>query len=1411
MARISLRAYNRDIEVMIDKGQVEEAFAHCRYILELYPKHIDTYRLMGKDLLEAQRFSDASDVFHRVLSSVPDDFIAHLGMSIIREDESNLDAAIWHMERSFEVQPSNAAVQVELRRLYGLRDGVTPQKIQLTRGALARMSAKSNLYTQAIAELRTALSNDPQRPDLQVVLADMYMHTGARMEAIETCNSLISKLPYCLVANRILAELLPETERSNQAQEYRSRLGELNPYYLQLSPVAPTLEQVPDGAVTIERFKYSDEPPVESKQAQPAWAASLGVDLDEDETMPDGPEPDWLQEISSEEDVQPSSDLGADAALFDQVEPQESDVLPTEPEESEQIPDWMSSEDEDSSIDHPGFAAGAAVLAAGALLSEQEEGETESEIEPAVDPAHAEDGEPIPNWMSTEDAAEDQDSSTGQPELAAGASLSEQEEGETDSEIEPAVDPAHADDGEPIPDWMAESDRAEGEQITENAAEQDDISPTSEVVVSAEIESDLPAEEADQLPDWMSAGEQQVEGDTPDWLRDAMDETSQEEELIPDAEKLTAAAAILSDEASISPISAEEKAVDGDFSTELDLEAEAVETSEALHEEIENELPTTEGAASTGAALTGAALAGAALGAVLGDEDAQQSDLEDEADIPAEDSWVPEPSEDDVYLESDQEIPDWLQDLGEDLPADADPIKPSAVFDDQPAEEEHTPIPIIDTGIEDSETDDQVEPHAEVPGVTVELIPAAELDEELIESEFPESIPDWLSKVSPKEMPEQLVDSDEYQDIVKAEIPVWLRKMEEQHKADLEAAGEIESLEELELDTDFTDLSGEDVPSWLMSAMETELPEEVPELTEVKDISEIIHEPGEPADAEAPTFEEPYPQEMEAEVLDAIKPLAEEIETEQIQEEIVPPGVEVDGLAEVDESLDGEIQELFEAAELIPELESEAQAEIEEFPEEILPDEEEPDISPEEDDGISIPGLVAAGAVAAHVLEDDDTQPVAITEELDTTEIEAVEFEVLGLEEEVLELSESVEEVVPDLDEELEGELSLTGEIQKGEELPTFADTPLSGEEEDAAMAWLESLAAKQGAAEEELITPAEDRLEKPPEWVQEESASELKAFEEIEIDDQKAALTAAVLAGAATAALTCEDQPTEEDESPEMPEPEPDEELSEWIPEITAEAETAQETLEPEDHTIADVEPEIEPLEIEEEPDVIAELAAAAEVDLDEVEEEQTSEEIPGWLSDLAGDQEIAAEPQSTDWTPDMLAEDVVEPEAQLETFLDEKLDLNAASLVQLEKIPGIGFIHAQNIVNYRAASGPYSDLEQLEEVDGLTADIIADLNNYLIVEVVAEVASTESEFPELQAAWDSIIKGNIDQAVNQYADLINRDQHLDEVIRDLQAALGKYPMDSSLYQSLGDAYMHANMLQEALDAYNRAEDLFK
>ena len=66
MAKVSLRVYNREIEGMIEAGQLDEAIAHCQFILKTYPMHVETYLLLGKAFLEARRYSDAADIFARV-------------------------------------------------------------------------------------------------------------------------------------------------------------------------------------------------------------------------------------------------------------------------------------------------------------------------------------------------------------------------------------------------------------------------------------------------------------------------------------------------------------------------------------------------------------------------------------------------------------------------------------------------------------------------------------------------------------------------------------------------------------------------------------------------------------------------------------------------------------------------------------------------------------------------------------------------------------------------------------------------------------------------------------------------------------------------------------------------------------------------------------------------------------------------------------------------------------------------------------------------------------------------------------------------------------------------------------------------------------------------------------------------
>lgn len=334
MAKISLRVYCQEIESLIDRGQNDEAIAHCKYVLKLFPKYIDAYRLLGKAYLENQHYSEAADIFQRVLSVIPDDFIAHIGLGITREDEGNLDAAIWHLERAFEVQPSNSAIQDEIRRLYGRRDGVQPSKVRLTRGALIRMYAQGELFSQAITETRSALADDPQRMDLEVILARLYYLAGQKIEATQLCSQIITKLPYCLEANKILSVILTETSRVEDAKRFQQRIFAVEPYSAFMNKSAPTVNQVPDAAILIERLDWQ---PSLQETKEPEWAKTVGVSLQGEETSL----PEWLPSVSQIA-IDPTE--GKQINLAQSKINSESEKMEphySEAKEKEDIPDWM--------------------------------------------------------------------------------------------------------------------------------------------------------------------------------------------------------------------------------------------------------------------------------------------------------------------------------------------------------------------------------------------------------------------------------------------------------------------------------------------------------------------------------------------------------------------------------------------------------------------------------------------------------------------------------------------------------------------------------------------------------------------------------------------------------------------------------------------------------------------------------------------------------------------------------------------------------------------------------------------------------------------------------------------------------------------------------------------------------------
>ena len=90
------------------------------------------------------------------------------------------------------------------------------------------------------------------------------------------------------------------------------------------------------------------------------------------------------------------------------------------------------------------------------------------------------------------------------------------------------------------------------------------------------------------------------------------------------------------------------------------------------------------------------------------------------------------------------------------------------------------------------------------------------------------------------------------------------------------------------------------------------------------------------------------------------------------------------------------------------------------------------------------------------------------------------------------------------------------------------------------------------------------------------------------------------------------------------------------------------------------------------------------------------------------------------------------------------------------------------------------------------------------------AEPASSQG-LSTLAEAQEALNHGKLDAALTCYNRFIQDGDRLDDVVHDLRDALYRYPVDINIWQTLGDAYARNNQLQEALDAYTKAEELLR
>lgn len=64
------------------------------------------------------------------------------------------------------------------------------------------------------------------------------------------------------------------------------------------------------------------------------------------------------------------------------------------------------------------------------------------------------------------------------------------------------------------------------------------------------------------------------------------------------------------------------------------------------------------------------------------------------------------------------------------------------------------------------------------------------------------------------------------------------------------------------------------------------------------------------------------------------------------------------------------------------------------------------------------------------------------------------------------------------------------------------------------------------------------------------------------------------------------------------------------------------------------------------------------------------------------------------------------------------QKLELNRATLEELEALPGIGQVLAERIIDWRSANGPFISAEQIMDVEGIGEKKYAEICDKIYVE---------------------------------------------------------------------------------------------
>ncbi len=376
------------------------------------------------------------------------------------------------------------------------------------------------------------------------------------------------------------------------------------------------------------------------------------------------------------------------------------------------------------------------------------------------------------------------------------------------------------------------------------------------------------------------------------------------------------------------------------------------------------------------------------------------------------------------------------------------------------------------------------------------------------------------------------------------------------------------------------------------------------------------------------------------------------------------------------------------------------------------------------------------------------------------------------------------------------GALSEKGleEDQPAETTLPSAAAQVDEDADDFDMDWLESIGKE--AAEEAADEEQED-------WLAETTQSEAAAPVDEEADDFNTAWLEEIGAEAAQEAAAGEQQP---EETPEEAQPTS---TDEWLTQLEEEDEGSLE------RAISDTDAWLLSME-----DTVPTGDRPAYEGTEEPEPE--IEDTGDWLASLGVEQEEAEAAKEADFEEQFELEpepeqELPEEEAPFDREPEPGMELPAEEVLEFEPEPPAAEVQPteseewQLEIDEEAAAPVEADLPPLTPPEEAVDELFETAEPQPAEETPPSPPQAETAEDQLDAARQAVSGGNIDKALASYGKLIKKGKLIDQIIKDLNDATMRHPINVKLWQTLGDAYLRLDNLQDALDAYSKAEDLIR